>query len=323
MSVHSSQSAVKCWNQCKRQFKYKYLDELEPRFGSIPLKLGSWMHELIAAHHVEGDWKKRHRKLTKKFNTLLLEERDHYGPVPERAHALMSSYEYRYRDDDWEILYAEEEFEATLKKGYTFSITPDLIVRTNDGVVMCIDHKNMKDIPPAEARVGDMQSVVYPAVLAKCGVHTDAFMFNYIRTKEPTVPHLNQDGTMSKAKCNTDYYTLAKFVKEHDVPLTPALKTRLKHLKQFNPFFHRVRFIKPEVVSRRLMREVILTMAEIEAFDRDRKDPWVRSMQKSCEWSCDFYDLCMIELIGGNATHLRKTKYRDSEYAKRKRSKIG
>lgn len=293
--------------------------------GSIPLKRGTWMHKLIAAHYGTGDWEKEHDRLTKQYNTLMLEEREHYGDLPTECDRLMRSYLYHYRreDDDWEILYVEEEYEVTLYTDDTFSITPDLIIREKStGLVGCVDHKNMKSIPTAEARLMDLQSVIYPQVLEKAGIEVDFFLFNYIRTKPPTIPHLNLDGTMSKARIDTDYRTLAKFIKENDIPLTKALKTRLKNLKDFNPFFHRVRLTKPKVIADRLMEEVRYTIEEMEAFhemdEEGEIDPWIRSMQLSCDWDCDFYELCMVELMGGNTKFLKRRKYQQSEYAKRK-----
>jgi hypothetical protein len=332
MAIHTTQSAVKSFQRCKRRYKYQYLEGLEARFSAIPLKLGSWMHSLIPPFYLGEDWGLTHKKLLKAWNNMSLEEREHYGDIPERAFRLMSSYAYQYRSDldDWEVLHIEEEFEASLgTAGSTISITPDLIIREKaTGLVGVVDHKNMKDIPNAEARVSDLQSVVYPEILRASdgfGYEPDFFMFNYIRTKEPTTPHLNLDGTMSRAKIDTDFYTLATFVKENDIPLTRELKERLRSIKAFNPFFHRVRLVKPKALSRRLMEEVNLTSAEIEAWQSLGKtqDVWVRSMQKSCEWDCDFYELCMVELMGGDGSLLRKTKYQGSEYAKRRRKQVG
>jgi len=329
MAIHTTQSAVKSFQRCKRRFKYQYVDGLEARFSAIPLKLGSWMHGLLLSFYQKVDWEEAHNKQLKAWNNLSLDEREHYGDVPDRAFRLMSSYAYQYQDDlkAWEVLSIEEEYETYLDATTSFSITPDLIIREKaTGLIGVVDHKNMKAIPGAEARVADLQSVVYPAVLTICeefGAEPDFFMFNYIRTKEPTMPHLNLDGSMSRAKIDTDFYTLASFVKENDIPLTRELKAKLRALKSFNPFFHRVRLVKPRALSTRLMDEVKITANDMSNWLSMDGDPWVRSMQKSCEWDCDFYELCMVELMGGDGKFLRKTKYQGSEYAKRRRSKVG
>ncbi len=283
------------------------------------------MHELLQHHYMGRDWKKALAKLTKQYNNLLLEEREFYGDLPGEVKRMMEMYLYHYReeDKDWEILFVEETFVVEMN-GNEFSFKPDLIVRDkalNQTVVW--DHKTTKSIPSAEFRMTDLQSGLYPWGLRVAGIEVDTFGYNYIRTKPPTVPSINMDGAISKRRIDTDYYTLASFLKDYYKDEWPDIpdhwKSQLRVLKDSNSYLKRTRLKKPQAVEDRLVRELDFTTEEIAAWyemadDNPGEDIWPRTMIQSCEWDCDFYDLCLVELLGGDGKFMRKTKYKPSKY---------
>jgi len=326
-----SQSAIKAWRRCKRQYYYKHIEELESRLPGLPLKRGNWLHSLLAVHYKGGDWEIEHRKLTRQFKKLFLEEREFYGDLPDQAERMMKAYLYHWRDqdEDWEILHVEETFEVISDSGDTFSFKPDLvIVEKSTGHIGCWDHKSTKGLPDADWRIQDLQSGLYPWGLRLAGLDVDYFGFNYIRTKVPTTPHINLDGSISKAKLDTDYYTLAAFLKEYYADewpkIPPEWKIRLRTLKVDNRYFKRSRVNKTGPVENRLVQEMDYTSQEIESYlefakDMPDADPWTRTMIMSCDWDCDFHDLCMVELLGGDGKFMRRSKYQQSKYAKERR----
>ncbi len=253
-----SQSTSKTWRRCKRQYMYKVIEGLEPRLPSLPLKRGIWMHEILQYHYMGRDWKKALVRLTKQFNNLLLEEREFYGDLPAEVKRMMEAYLYHYQeeDKDWEILFVEETFVVEHGDGSEFSFKPDLIVRDHVlNQTICWDHKTTKSIPSAEYRLTDLQSGLYPWGLRVAGIDIDTFGFNYIRTKPPSIPKINLNGAISKAKLDTDYYTLASFLKAYysaDWPDIPSnWKVRLKFLKENNAYLKRTRLVKPKSVEDR------------------------------------------------------------------------
>jgi hypothetical protein len=284
------------------------------------------MHELLQHHYSGRDWEKALARLTKQFNNLLLEEREFYGDLPAEVRRMMESYLYHFKeeDKDWEVLYVEETFVVEHGAGHEFSFKPDLIVYDKAlKQTVCWDHKTTKSIPSAQFRMSDLQSGLYPWGLRIAGIDVDTFGYNYIRTKPPTVPSINLDGSISKRRIDTDFYTLASFLKEYyadewpDIP--PNWKIRLKVLKETNSYFKRSRIVKPQTIEDRLVRELDFTTEEIAAWyemygDSDQEDIWPRTMIKSCEWDCDFYDLCLVELMGGDGKFIRKSKYKPSGY---------
>jgi hypothetical protein len=285
------------------------------------------MHEILQYHYMGRDWRVAHKNLTKRFNNLLLEEREYYGDLPAEVERMMLAYLYEYKDEDkeWEVLFVEETFRVNHPNGNVFEFKPDLVVRDHaTDQVICWDHKTTKSIPSAEFRMSDLQSGLYPWGLRLAGIEVDSFGFNYIRTKPPTVPSINMDGSISKRRIDTDFRTLAAFLKGYygdnwpkDIP--DHWKTQLATLKHTNSYFKRSKMVKPKAVESRLVEELDYTTQEIIAWyefmeDEPSDDPWTRNMIKSCEWDCDFHELCLIELMGGDGKFIRKQKYQPSKY---------
>jgi hypothetical protein len=258
---------------------------------------------------------------------MFLEEREFYGPLPEQVERMVRGYFYHYKDDeDWEVLHVEKEFVAPMGNtdGDLFTFKPDLVVREKStGLIGCVDHKTTKSIPSAEYRMSDLQSTLYVWGLRQVGIPIDFFTFNYIRSKDPTVPSINQNGSISRRRIDTDYYTLASFLKDYYADSWPDIpkewKVRLRTLKQNSSFLKRTRITKPEKMTNQMLLELDFTMQEMEAYHElhnDGTDAWVRTLLKSCEWDCDFQDLCLTELMGSDSTRLRKAKYQGSKYGK-------
>ena len=321
-----SPSSLKKFGRCKRQYYYSMVEGLETRLPTLPLKRGTWMHECLQYHYMGRGWKTAHKRLTGQFNKLLLEEREYYGDLPSEVERMMKDYFFMYPEDDedWEVLHVEETFVVEDAFGeHEFSFKPDLIVYDKAmGKTICWDHKTTKSIPSAEFRIQDLQSALYPWGLKLAGIKVDTFGFNYIRTKPPTIPSINLNGEISKRRIDTDFYTLATFLKEYykdDWPKIPDhWRTQLRTLKGSSNYFKRSRIKKSRAIVNRLIEELDYTTQELEAWyefhAENEGDPWTRTMIMSCDWDCDFQELCLVELMGGDGKFMRKTKYKPSTY---------
>ncbi len=332
MALKISQSSVKKFRRCKRQYYYSVVQGLEARLPDGKLKLGSWFHSLMEAHYKGEPWQEQHKKELKTFNKLFKEERDHYGDLPEQAARMMESYLWHYRkeEEEWEILYVEETFTVFFAEGDEFTFKPDLIVRdhsTKAKDVWVIDHKTTKSMPSGEWRIEDLQSTLYPWALREgTDLNVKGFIFNYIRKKSPTVPHINKDGAISRARIDTDYPTMARFLLDYydlssvnDLPKDE--KEKLRGLKGRTNFFKRSRIIKDEALINRQIDEFSYTAQEMEVWhemeeEEPEMDPWVRTMIPSCSWDCDYHDLCILELMGQDSSFMRRAKYQPSSYTK-------
>lgn len=325
-----SPSSVKKFRRCKRSYYYGVVEGLEIRRPDIKLKRGSWFHELMEVKYSGADWRKAHRRLTKDFNNLFLEERESYGDLPDQVERMMNGYELHWRDDEenWEILHNEETFQVEFSGGDFLNFKPDLIIRDHaikGAPLFIVDHKTTKSIPSADWRIEDLQSTIYYWALRELGMEIKGFIYNYIRTKDPTVPSINKDGSISKRRIDTDYYTMAKFLLEYfeetSVNKLPVKwKTQLHTLRLNNKFLKRSRYTPTPATLDRTIAEFSYTAQEMEIWsqmgEEQELDPWVRTMVPSCDWDCEFHDLCMVELLGGDGKFMRRQKYQPSTYTK-------
>lgn len=330
MALRTSHSEVKKYRRCKRQYFYSSVEKIEQRLPAPRLKFGNWKHKLMQAHYSGGDWRKEHTRQLKSFDNLFLEEREYYGDLPQQVERAMESYlfHYRHEEENWEVLHCEETFEAEVVEGDVLSFKPDLIIREiSTDRIWCVDHKTVRSMPDADWRIEDLQSTLYPWGLRELGMDIYGFLFNYIRQKAPTIPSINKDGSISKRRIDTDFYTLATFLKKYyEVDTLRELpsqwKAQLKTLQTYNTFFKRSRITKDKRLVDRQVYELELTMAEMDEYltmaDHAPKgsDPWVRTMIPSCDWDCDYYELCQAELLGSNVEFIRRNKYQPSTYQK-------
>lgn len=299
-------SMVKTYQRCHRQYAYKYDQRLEPKRGSaLPLKRGSWLHELLEAYYTTGDWRPRHKELTAEFNRLFDEEKEMYGDLPAMCEAIMRSYQHHWREEDetWEIIAAEQTVFVPMGK-HELAFRFDLIIEDEFGRWL-VEHKSHKSIPRSDYRFLDMQTARYVWGLNKIGTYGQitGILWNYLRAKQPSIPKLNKNGMLSKAKCDTDLYTFVKAIRDYGMD-PRAYKQRIEGLKAHNTFFERKRVPKPPQVAERLVREGLATANEI-----SRGYIPVRSIQRDCEYSCPYLDLCVVELYGGEADRVRKAKF--------------
>ena len=132
-----SNSVLKSWQRCQRQHYYKFVQELVPRRSSLPLKRGSWLHELLEAKYKTGDWHDRNDELAEEFYQMFEEEREMYGDLPAICAHIMRSYDYKWKNEDPKLIWheVETEFEIELPHGHTMVFKVDGIVEDEWGMI--------------------------------------------------------------------------------------------------------------------------------------------------------------------------------------------
>lgn len=301
-------SHVKSFNRCRRQYDYKFNRLLVPRSTSLPLKRGSWLHELLEAHYDGRGWESRNEELAEEFNRMFDEEREMYGDLPEICSNIMESYEYHWRNEDaaFDVVATEQVVEVPLPHGHTMEFKFDAIIEDELGRWL-MEHKSHKTIPRADYRFIDMQTAKYVWGLNKVGTYGEitGVLWNYIRTKEPTKPALLKNGTISKKRrIDTDLFTFVGAVREYGLDPHDYRDVILR-LRKHNDFFRRERVPKPKHVIEELVKDTVYVADEIERGYRP-----VRSIDRSCEFACSYLDLCIVELYGGDAEDVIRRKYR-------------
>ena len=305
-----SNSVLKSYQRCKQQHKYKFVDNLVPRHSSLPLKRGSWLHELLEAKYTTGDWHSRNDELAAEFYKMFEEEREMWGDLPSICAHIMRSYDYRWREEDATLrwLDLESEFEIDLPHGHTMVFKIDGIVEDEWGMWLA-EHKTHKSYPKGEYRFVDMQSAKYVYGLRKLGYPITGVLWNYLLTVEPKKPELIKDGSrLSNRKIRTDAITMLEAIREYGLDPNDY-KRDIIRLRDHADFFRRERVPKPEHITKQLVREAIITADEIEKGGEP-----TRSIERSCEMFCPYLDLCVTDLYGGDTSGMIRMNFQEGTH---------
>lgn len=307
-----SWSQVKVWQRCPKQWEYKYQRRLQRIRKSTALFLGSWVHKCLETHYTKGDWKIGHQEYVDEWNKLMDEEKEalskkyHGTPLPVIVTRIMKSYLWYYRHDTWKVIAVEKVFEVRLKNNILLNGIIDLIVEDDAGLYWVIDHKTASNIPPSSAfHAMDPQLMVYPWAAKKLlGLDIAGIIYNYVKSKPPSIPQLTKAGAISKRKIVTDYPTAYRFLKKNELDIMDYTEF-LKPLRKKSPFLRRYRLPREKIVTQTVLMDFYDTSKQIETLGHGRtRHP--RNITKDCEKFCDYHDLCREELNGLDVTYLLK-----------------
>lgn len=312
----STQSMLKSFRRCPKQAQYKYVDRLKPKQTSRPLREGDWGHKCLEAYFRGENWRTVHDRLTHQFGELFDEERDDLGDMPRNMERLLLGYFWHYQQETWTVHDVEFTLEAELPDGTIFRVKIDLLVENEFGLWL-VDHKFNKNLPSLNFRLLDIQSPLYVWAAIRNKIPVQGFIWNYVRRKAPTVPQLTKTGRLSLRKVDTDYPTLVRTIKEHE--LRPKLyREWLDRLKaqqyrhgqlQTSPFFQRRVIERDPAMLKHFAREALHTSKRMHAYPFENVEIVERVPDRSCDWMCSYTDICTAEAFGGDTRLLRRQRY--------------
>lgn len=305
---------VKSYRRCPNQFRYKYVEQIQPRIYNRPLTRGTWFHELLEAHYTGKDWRRIHKRRCREYAELFDEEKEKLGDLPHEMKALMLSYLWHYRNEsEWQVLEVEKKIECEMPDGRLFRGKVDMLIQDDWGTWL-VDHKTHQRFPSLTARQLDVQSPMYIWACWQLGIKVDGFIWNYVKTIAPSTPTLLKDGSrFSKKLGDTDYYTFARALKLSRLPVDDYRDTlerlraqRFEHGKvQTSSFFQRHVLERGDSSLQQAVREFLVTRDKIASYDFN-PDWTERHNDRSCDWMCDYQDLCIAELHGNNTKPLMR-----------------
>lgn len=298
---------------------------------SLPLKRGSWLHALQEAHHrqwagLDEDWRDKHEELATAFEGLFDEEKEELGDLPDDCYRLFRAYLRHWGRDAEDLAVAtlhdnrpavEFVVEVPLHKWVpegVFKGRVDLLVEDREvGGLWIWDHKWVKSVPASDERMMSPQTLMYVWALRRLGYDVRGFVFNYGRTKPPTLPMVLKRGTLTmRNKLDTDYATYLGAIKElHGDEWKHWAKNvylpKLKELKNREVlWFRRERVpVEAERITRAL-GEFLVSCRQIE---KRPKASVPRTYEYNCKFSCSYHDLCVAEFQGLDITPLIKRRF--------------
>ena len=316
-----SNSKAKTWATCQMKYKYKYEDKITPKKKAVPLRKGTWVHQVLEDYDSGKNWVETIKKLRdEEYNKLFEEEKVELGDLPMDVYRMMRAYfqTYKHIDKLHEVIATEQDFMIRVN-GTKIVLTGkiDKITRDSSGKVWIWEHKTMKSTPPTESfRMTDTQTGMYTWVAEKLAPYLGytkedigGIIFDYIKTKPPTIPEKLKNGTTSKRKIDCDWYTYEATVKSHGND--PADYQDMREKLDENVFFVRHVMAKSKVMVKNIIQNMVNTGTQIQTLSPLHV---VANLNWTCDRPrCDYRDLCMADLMGHDTKSMISILYDKKE----------
>lgn len=319
-TLELSWSEIKTFQRCPKQWEYKYLQRLQAKEKKRAPYLGNWLHACLETHYRDGDWKIGHQLFVDEYNKLFDEEKEEldkkHGPMPLVVERIMRSYLWYYRHEGWKVIATEQDVLALIKSPIWGKGRFDLLIQDDEGLYWAVDHKSTALIPDQSAyHATDPQLMFYPWAIEKfMNIKVAGVIYNYIKSRAPSIPKMTQSGAVSKRKIVTDYPTLYRFLVEHKIdPNASVFTPDLRMLQKQSPFLKRYRMPREKIVTREILGDFYYTGLDIyqkrNQVEAGANVRFIRNITKDCEKMCSYHDLCRQELNGFDSTFIRKSRF--------------
>lgn len=353
--MQTSLSATGKFRQCEQLYYYNYILRISRRDRGAKLELGILLHKFL--EHYYGGIKQLSDKgaspqqigelsvrlwmiakdaVVKEYTPILnayissaltagdtvsVEElRDVlplFGYIAWRYHQWRGAYDAL----QYEVIFVERQLVARLTDTITSVAVVDLLTRDREtGRVNLWEHKSTGNVPEQERRFRDLQTLLYKFMVEQgLGIHVDGSMWNYLRTKRPTVPEVlkqggktGKKGEMSKSRnIDSDWQTYSQALL--DAGLDPANYAEMEQVlsgKETSVFFPR--FDLPIAASASvLLSDYLRTNLAIERRRKEWEegDKPTRTIALHCDW-CEYKPICQAVVMGGDAESVIRFRYK-------------
>lgn len=320
--------------------------EMVPKVKKLAFYRGSWMHALQEALHHQwagfdefemtfgegkqkltftaSTWRDVQEILSGSFNELFDEEKEDLGDLPAETERMFKSYlRFWKADQDTYSVALLPDGKPAIEcivdvpldelglPGVRFKGRIDLVVEDDEyGGNWIWDAKWVKSVPEPDERMMSPQNPLYKWAFQKMyGIPIEGFVYNYGRTKAPTVPRVLQRpaGMLSlAAKMDSDYSTYLQAVKDNHGAdwknFIPYYHDKLRDLKARDGlWFRRERIPVDDARTLRALREYVATVHNIQEREK-RRDYVPRTYLYNCKFKsgsgCEYHDLCVAEFSG-------------------------
>lgn len=309
-------SRIKLWRRCQMAHHYRYYQGLRKIKRSKPLWMGTAIHECIEEYHEGRNWRGPLEKFRSEYNQLFNEEKAELGDLPRDLEIIMEGY-FEYHSQDGLSYPVRRRGVCTelpvivdLDHETQFVSYLDAYPQDEEGRNWLMDHKSCSKMPDEATRFSDLQLVTYGWLLPQLGYpRPDGVIWDYIRTKAPTIPEVLKSGELSKSsKIDTTYEvymaTVDRVLGKKARPQYEEFASSLKGKE--DSFYRRVKLPSPpKILEENLVKDLLFSIAEIRSLGPKAT---VRNLTKDCSW-CSYYNLCQAEVRGLDVEFIRKLEY--------------
>lgn len=308
-TINISQSKVKSYRQCKRQYHYKFVEMLRKKKIKRPFTFGRIVHEMIEAY-AEGDDPYSvidNLELTK--GDYFRREIEMYGNILDDVRLIMGEYFEMWGDN---LVYvrknkrsSEHEFRIELMKGLWFTGRIDAVGKAK-GLRWVVEHKSFSRMPNDDDRWRSVQAAVYFRALQIMGwAEPDGILWDYISSKPPGMPELLKSGKMSVKKTVTLPSIVRGFIKDHKLKESDYKEFLATVDARRSDFFLRWYTPVKRPVVNMVWDDFLETAIEIAENHGEKK---ARNIGQHCGW-CDYEAPCRAEMQGSDVDFIISREY--------------
>lgn len=315
-------SKVQAWRSCNKKYEFSVIRNLQAKRKPSQLLRGTILHEMLEARDLAQKTGKTKEPTTggagaiflkydTQYSKLFEAEREFYGEnFMDDIWRIYKGYTRTYpagTAQDWKVLATEGLVQARLTSKITFEGHYDLRVDFN-GRRWLVDRKSHKVIPTAEERFNNFQLLLYVDAWNKEHPkdRVDGIIWDYLRTKAPTIPEVLKSGQLTRRKdLDTDVHTYRAAIRANELD-EDGYDYYLKELERrsVDRFYQRVTLPIP---SREMVNTVVQEFTHTAEMMRTAKH-FPRNATYTCP-RCQFFKLCNAELSGINAKFVEKSDY--------------
>jgi len=308
--INISQSKVKTYRQCRRQYHNKFVLGLKKKRIKRPFMFGTIMHEIAEADFERHDWNEVLDKIELDNKKLFKKEIEMYGNLVEDMRDIMTDY-FRFWEGQIKPIKhggrrSEHEFRIELDDGLWFTGKIDAVVKSK-GMRWVMEHKTFARMPSEDDRWRSVQAAVYFRALEQMGFEQiDGVLWDYVSSKAPNVPgELTKTGKVSQARIDSVPARIERWLKEQGLKkkdhrkLLDDAEANLKNrfIRVYSP-------VKRRIVDN-IWNDFVDTAHEIQDFHGKKKD---QNIGRHCTW-CDYQALCKAEATGSDVDWLIEREY--------------
>ena len=201
---------------------------------------------------------------------------------------------------DHETVLAEKRIKYSLTASLKAVVVIDLVTKDRKGDHWLWEHKTTTNVPNDGHRFRDLQTTWAAAVLEEAtGIRVAGVIWNYIRTKEPTVPELLKNGSLSRrSNIDTTWPVYLNAIRDAGLSVEDYYDMRdLLAGRDTSVFFPRyqVNLYAQESV---LLGDFIRSAKEAASATRRNVQP-IRSIDRHCDF-CSYQKLCSAVIANGH-----------------------
>lgn len=317
--INISQSKVKSWRNCRRQYHYKFVLMIQKKVPKRPFMFGGIVHQICEADFERQDWVSILEGIELDKKKLFRKERDMYGNIILDIRDIMTDY-FAYWEDHPSAVKpikhggrrSEHEFRIELDDGLWFTGKVDAVVKSK-GLRWVMEHKTFSRMPSEDDRWRSVQAAVYFRALEMIGFEgLDGVLWDYVSSKPPGAPgELTPTGKLSTKRIDSTPSRILRWMKEEGkkkrdpgvLKLMNDAETNLRNrfLRIYSP-------VKKRVVDI-IWEDFLDTAHEIQDLHGKKKD---QNVGRHCTW-CDYQPLCRAEATGGDLDWILEREYQQED----------